>query len=333
MKLNDFFDFCISKRQELEDELELAQSECKDFNDFKSWIELDYEISSFQENDSLTVRFDVGCGKLLIGISFFDSTYKRKHRYEGSVDAFLRFRPKHNRHGIVEFYIEDLDSKKGRGKLKKELGMYFDDGKYIIEVAVMDDHRSCSSSYERGLIGLCYETREEAIIEARKLAEKLNKKYKKCHCIKVCEGFTRDEDGYIVGCDIDSYTISSKSKSETMRARRMSGFLNLEVDEYVGQEPEIDKSNTIIVMSVVSGEKNEYSTAEFGKYKSLLEVETAINKHVDEWLEKNEYTLNFEEADDEYLSYAEIEDDGEEVYACHVESKTELRIFRKEFKL
>lgn len=334
MKLNEFFDFCISKHKELGHDLEIAQSESKDYFDIHLSLSYLYDFSSIKENESMTVRFDIGCGKLLMDISYYDYVYKRKREQGSYLANSLRFRPKRGRHDIVEFFIEDLNTKKGRDKLKKELGMYFDDGKYVIEVDVMEDMYVTRSSYKSGITGLCYETREEAIIEARKLAEKLDKKYKRCHCVNVCEGTIHDEYGPIVGNREDAYIISSKSKSETIRAVRMSGYGNYNADEHIGKEPEIDKSNTIIVMSVFSGEEDEFnSPMELKRYNSLLAVETAIEKHIDEWLEKNAYTLNPEEAEYGYLSYVELEDDGEEIYACHDDSKTELRIIRKEFKL
>ena len=327
MKLNDFFDFCISKYQELENCLKIATKKHQDFSDIILPSGCKHTSSSKEDwGETFRVCFDVGCGKLQMFIGYCEHEY--------TLDYGLCFMPKGGRKDVVEFWADKLESKKERNKLKKELGMYFDDGEYVISIEAMNDLSSYKGEHESGLTGLCYNTREEAIGEARKIAEKLSKKYKRCHYVKVCHGVVHHKYEPITGNDSDCYIISSKSKSESIRATRISGYGNYNADEYVGKEPEIDKSNTIIVMSVFSGEEDEFNApAELKRYNSLLAVETSIEKHIDEWLEKNEYTLNPEEAEYGYLSYAEMEDDGEEIYAVHSESKTELRIIRKEFKL
>lgn len=326
MKLNEFFDFCISKHKELSNDFKIAKKESRDFFDMTLSLGGKYIFLNTEEYDTSTICFDVGCGDLLMDIVYYG------HEFGYGLTNYLRFAPNNKDDDEITFWVDELKRKKVRNNLEKELGMYFADDNYVIDIEAMNDNSSCQHTYQVGITGPGYETREEAIIEARKLAEKLNKKYKKCFCLKVCKGIERDEYDRIIGNRENPYIISSKSKSETIRAKRMTGLFDVNADEYVGKEPEIDKSNTLIVMAIMDHEEDGTIVTELKKYSSYLEIETAIDKRINKWLKDNKYTFN-EEYKHFSSSYAEMEDDGEEISAWHYESGTELRIIRKEFKI
>lgn len=77
-----------------------------------------------------------------------------------------------------------------------------------------------------------YFTEESAISAARELAKKLSANFDDVCQVTVYSGEYKKESGDVCGEPVDIYTISSKSKSETAKARRDAGYVKLEVDEY-----------------------------------------------------------------------------------------------------
>ena len=79
-----------------------------------------------------------------------------------------------------------------------------------------------------------YESEDAAISAARELAEKLAASYDDVCQVTVFSGEYRIPGGDVYGEAYDIFTISSKSKEETIEARKKAGYVQLEVNEYVG---------------------------------------------------------------------------------------------------
>ena len=89
----------------------------------------------------------------------------------------------------------------------------------------MDDMQYCGGDY----------TSEEAAIEAaRQCARSYANNDGDVVIVTVFAGEYEDENGNIKGEPYDIYTVSNSDKETTMRARKQSGFMKDEVDEYMG---------------------------------------------------------------------------------------------------
>ncbi len=79
-----------------------------------------------------------------------------------------------------------------------------------------------------------YESEDAAIGAARELAGKLASSYDDVCQVTVYGGEWRTPGGDVHGETYDIFTISSKSKEKTMEARKKAGYVQLEVNEYIG---------------------------------------------------------------------------------------------------
>ena len=80
--------------------------------------------------------------------------------------------------------------------------------------------------------GQIYYSEEEAVEAAREWCSELTSDDEPLICITVYGGEYKTPDGNFYGEPFDIWTISNKSKEETVIGRRNAGYVSEEVDEY-----------------------------------------------------------------------------------------------------
>ena len=235
---------------------------------------------------------------------------------------------------IVECRITELNDFRYFKKLKERFGKYFDKHIYMVSAKDMTgeiDYDDCITVYD-------YEDKNEAFTAARELAKLLNDKYPQCFCITLYKGFKRLLSNEMAGDPFGFYTISTKSKGETMRARRVAGYTNLEVDEYIesiskSNNMENNEKKTILIMNIVKLDNDGNLDCSMERYNSIEEAEKVAEERINEWLSKNEFTLDEQEADENGIVLCEREDYGHFIEVCSTETIAEMNIYMKEFEV
>ena len=207
---------------------------------------------------------------------------------------------------------------------KKDYGKYFDKHIYMVAARDLSNGGNVRYSY-------VYEDINETFREARKLAEQLNKDYSQCFILTLYKGFKAIGHS-MAGDETGFYTISSKSKSETFEAKRNALGYGSEHDEYTGEEEKYDRRK-IFVMSTVEEYEEESVRPIIELYHSKLDVELAIKKHIDEWLQKNDFTLSPDESEFRDVPLCEMYSEDNFVAVYNTEEKGDLNIAFEEFDL
>ena len=210
-------------------------------------------------------------------------------------------------------------------EFKKNYGKYFDKHIYMVTARDLSNGGNVGYSY-------VYEDVNETFREARKLAERLNKDYPQCFILTLYKGFKELLGHRMAGDETGFYTISSKSKSETLKAKRNDFDDGAEPDEYTGEEEKYDRRK-IFVMSIVEQFEEESSGPDIELYHSKLDVELAIKKHIDEWLQENDFTLSPDESEFRDVPLCEMYSEDNFVAVYNTEEKGDLKIAFEEFDL
>lgn len=329
MTLIEYLNGCISKYNQIEEDLKLAIELRGNFKSVIEHLLQKYKcIIADYSNEYSVFSFEVDNYEMCVCI------YMNEDDKIVLADA-LEF--KFNSHTISSctYRISDLKNQNCINKLKAQFGKLFDKHIYVIKVKDMTGE----VDYEDEVTVYDYEDKNEVLTAARKLAKTLNERYSQCFCITLHKGFKRLLSGDVAGGIIEYYTISSKSKGETIKARRKAGFQSLEVDEYMEINPSNNKAmennNAVVVMNIVKLDDDGNLDVTLERYTSVEEAKNEAEEMINKWLSENYYTLdeNESKSTDPYLYLCEREDNDNLIEIRCTETIAELNVLIKEFEV
>lgn len=181
------------------------------------------------------------------------------------------------------------------------------------------------------------QTEEEIMEIARNTARELSMKYTDVLFVRIHKGYKRLDGGEIAGDPFGYYNISSKTKGETMRARRLACGKNLEVNEYTDIAPVIGEKKedckTTVMMNIVKLDKNGNLERTLEQYASVEEARRAAEECVDHWIMINNLTTDEEEAKSHsHIGLCIKEDYGNVLEVRSIRNIQEISILIKEFE-
>lgn len=226
---------------------------------------------------------------------------------------------------IDDYTIDCFKNWRCVSDFKDDYGKYFDKHIYMVAARDLSNGGNVKYSY-------VYEDIDETFREARELAKRLNEQYSQCFILTLYKGYKQLTGGTMAGDETGFHTISSKSKSETLKAKRNDFDYGSEPDEYTGEDESRDRRK-IFVMSMVEQYEDESSGPDIELYYSKLDVELAIKKHIDEWLQENNFTLSPDESEFRDVPLCEMYSEDNFVAVYNTEEKGDLKIAFEEFDL
>lgn len=232
--------------------------------------------------------------------------------------------------------VSQLKNWKYVAKLKENYGKYFDNHIYVItahDVTKKVDYHDSATVYD-------YEDEKEAFEAARSLAKRLSVNYTQCFFLTLHKCRKRLLNGDLLGDPLGYYTISTKSKGETMRARRLAWFKELEVDEYMDYVPNNEnmendkKKNVVVMMNVIKLDNEGNLDYTLDRYQSKEEAREAAEKTISKWLSSNNFTIDeHEQESNKELTLCERDDYGNSIEVRCFESIAEIDVLIKEFEV
>lgn len=232
---------------------------------------------------------------------------------------------------MVDCTINDLSDTKFLEKMKSKFGDKFDTDIYTISVSNMEDD---DFSFEDRHTVIDYEDENEALDAARELAEELAMSYNQCICISVYAGEKRKPSGDIVGDDtVDIFTISTKSRGETVRARKRAGYCKLTVDEYADENisRKMGSASKVIVLFIVKLDNDGNISYSADRYESVEKARERADELLREWLEDNEFTCDETEAEKNFMVLCTKEECGNLITVTRNDDIDEFDALIKEF--
>lgn len=210
--------------------------------------------------------------------------------------------------------------------------------KAVFTVSVSDITETVT--YEDELTVVQYESAEEAMESARIVATILSVSYRQVFSVTVFRDGFVDRWGNVQGEPCEIYTISSRSKGETMRARRNAGYVSLEVDEYTDIVPNLNSDNmeekqkTIVVAIIVTSDGDGNLSMDMMRFGSVKDAMDYGAAQADEWVGSNhQYTLDEEEAEQLGRMLCVKSVMGSFIEVSCTEDKSEFDFFIKEFEI
>ena len=319
MTAQEFINKVIALYEKLESDLKELSLNCVGFQKAVQILSTKYEVETpKKDRDFFIVNFDIDGHKMRV-----PAIIDNRKMYRASVVPELKL-------GTMKKFIDDftIDCFKNWRcvkDFKKKYGKYFDKHIYMVTARDLSNGGNVGYSY-------VYEDVNDTFREARKLAERLNKDYPQCFILTLYKGFKELLGHRMAGDETGFYTISSKSKSETLKAKRNDFDDGAEPDEYTGEEEKYDRRK-IFVMSIVEQFEEESSGPDIELYHSKLDVELAIKKHIDEWLQENDFTLSPDESVFRDVPLCEMYSEDNFVAVYNTEEKGDLKIAFEEFDL
>ena len=309
MTLIEYLNGCISQYNQIEEDLKLAIELRGNFKSVIEHLLQKYKcIIADYSNEYSVFSFEVDNYEMCVCI------YMNEDDKIVLADA-LEF--KFNSHTISSctYRISDLKNQNCINKLKAQFGKLFDKHIYVIKVKDVTgevDYEDEVTVYDR---------------------------YSQCFCITLHKGFKRLLSGDVAGGIIEYYTISSKSKGETIKARRKAGFQSLEVDEYMEINPSnneaMENNNVVVVMNIVKLDDDGNLDITLERYTSVEEAKNEAEEMINKWLSENYYTLdeNESKSTDPYLYLCEREDSDNFIEIRCTETIAEMNVLIKEFEV
>ena len=232
---------------------------------------------------------------------------------------------------MIDCTIDDLKDDKFLSKMKAKFGDKFDTDIYTISVSNMEDD---NFSFDDRHTVIDYEDEHEAIDAARELAEELHNSFSDCICISVLTGEKRKPSGDVVGDDlVDIYTISTKSRGETVRARKRAGYCKLTVDEYADEiiSNRMGNSEKVIILTIIKLDSDGNISYSVDRYESVEKAKQRAEELLVFWMNENDFTFDEDKSENFCMSLCTREDHGNLIVVNRTDYIDEFNALISEF--